>query len=322
MRIYVGGSLHNVPVNGELCRSFAAALGVEIVRRGHYLLNGCRSAFDEEIAKAAHSWLLANDAPNAEERIISYCLKGDRPIHNLGRVSSSALPDWQMTHPKLLVPEQIERAAAAIFVAGSEGTYWARNWAFYARRPILGVPRFGGAGEEIYQQELERLLTRSPLMGNDFETLNHLFSDVASYATRVVDLTKRLVIPPIVFSIMSFDKAYLPIYRVFEQVCKDFGFKTERTDQSVSTERIIPRIENGIRNSPFVLADVSDESVNVLYEVGFAKALGKDVILTARKGTTLPFDAYDIQTVFWEKPADLRTELRRVIRGLLAKFDI
>lgn len=321
MRIYVGGSLRNVPVDDDLCHSFVGALGVEIVKQGHYLLSGCRSTLDEEIAKAAYNWLLANDAANAEERIISYCLKGDRPIHNLGRVSSSALPDWQMNHPKLMVPEQIERATAAIFVAGSEGTYWARNWAYYARRPILGIPRFGGAGEEIYHQELERLLARSPLLGNDFEILNYLSLDVASYAKRVVELTKRLVIPQVVFSIMSFDKKYLPIYRVYEQVCGDFGFKADRTDQSVSSERIIPRIENGIRNSPFVLADVSDESVNVLYEVGFAKALGKDVILTARAGTILPFDAYDIQTVFWEKPADLRTKLRGVIRGLLVKFD-
>jgi|SRR5215469_1957896 len=320
MRIYVGGSLRDVPVDEELCRSFAGALGIEIVKQGHYLLNGCRSTLDEEIAKAAYNWLLANDAANAEERIISYCLKGDRPIHNLGRVSSSALPDWQMNHPKLLVPEQIERATAAIFVAGSDGTYWARNWAYYARRPILGVPRFGGAGEEIYQQELQ-LLARSPLLRNDFERLNQVSLDVASYAKRVVELTKRLVIPKTVFSIMSFDEQYLPIYRVYEQVCEYFGFKADRTDQSVSSERIIPRIEDGIRNSPFVLADVSEERVNVLYEVGFAKALGKDVILTAREGTKLPFDAYDIQTVFWEKPADLRTKLRRVIRGLLVKFD-
>jgi len=321
MRIYVGGSLRDVPINEDLCCSFARALGVEIVKQGHYLLNGCRCAFDEEIAKAAHDWLLANDAANAGERIISYCLKSQRPIHNFGRVSTSALPDWQMTHPKLLVPEQIERATAAIFVAGREGTFWARNWAFYARRPILGIPRFGGAGEEIYQQELERLLACSPLMGNDFETLNRLSSDVASYAKQVVDLTKRLVIPQIVFSIMSFDKEYLPVFKSFEQVCKEFGFKADRTDQSLSSERIVPRIENGIRNSPFVMADVSDESVNVLYEVGFARALGKDVILTARKGTTLPFDAHDIPTIFWQKQADLRTELRKRIGGLMVKLE-
>src|SRR5262249_18557144 len=120
MRIYVGGSLRHFPIDKELCRTFAGALGIEIVKRGHSLLNGCRSAFDEEIANAAQKWLIANNAALTGERIISYCLKGDRPIHNCGRVSASELSDWHMNHPKLLVPEQIERAAAAIFVAGNE----------------------------------------------------------------------------------------------------------------------------------------------------------------------------------------------------------
>ncbi len=120
---------------------------------------------------------------------------------------------------------------------------------------------------------------------------------------------------------MSFKDEYDPVYKVFRKVCEEFGFTVERTDQSLSSERIIPRIENGIRNSPFVLADVSEDSGNVLYEVGFARALGKDVIFTARKGTKLPFDAYDIQTIFWEKPEDVKIHLRKAIRWLLDKFD-
>jgi hypothetical protein len=275
MRIYVGGSLRNIPRDEELCHKFTRALGVEIVRQGHSLLNGCRSAFDKEIASAAYDWLKANDPDNADNRVISYCLKNDSPAFCLGSVRRSALPDWQMTHPKLYVPEQIAESRASIFVAGSEGTYWARNWAFYARRPILGVPRFGGAGEEIYQQELDRLRSScSPTKGH-FETLNQLSLDVENYAKQVVDVAKQLVIPRVVFSVMSFRKEYLPVYKVFQEACKKFGFTVERTDQSLTAERIIPRIENGIRNSPFVLADISEDSTNVLYEVGFARALGR-----------------------------------------------
>ena len=47
--------------------------------------------------------------------------------------------------------------------------------------------------------------------------------------------------------------------------------------------------ENGIRNSAFIIADISEGGANVLYEVGFARALGKDVIFTAREGTKLHF---------------------------------
>lgn len=94
----------------------------------------------------------------------------------------------------------------------------------------------------------------------------------------------------------------------------------ERKRKSQSRERIIPRIETGIRQSAFVIADVTEGSANVFYEVGFARALGKDVILTARQGTKLPFDVGDIPTIFWEIQADLKDRLRACLEGLRAKY--
>jgi hypothetical protein len=320
MRIFVGGSLRDIRRDEALCKEFVSALGSAIVKRGHVLLNGCRSSLDVEIARAAQEWLTSNARIPAEQ-IISYCLSGDEPVHTFGIVRASALSDWHMNHPQLRVPEQIELAAATIFVAGSEGTFWAKNWAFHARKPILGVPCFGGAGKEIYDQELERLRGSSPTIAEDYETLNQLSTDMSRYAQEVVALAERLIIPRSVFPIMSFKREFRDVYDSYQQVCKDFGFEVqERTDESTSRERIIPRIEIGIRQSAFVIADVTEWSPNVFYEVGFAKALGKDVILTARKGTELPFDAGDIPTIFWEILRDLKDKLRACLEGLKAKY--
>jgi nucleoside 2-deoxyribosyltransferase len=87
----------------------------------------------------------------------------------------------------------------------------------------------------------------------------------------------------------------------------------------------VPRIENGIRKSAFVIADLSIAdlsmpSPNVYYEVGYAKALGKDVILTAKKGTPLPFDVGDIPTIFWATQKELREGLRKCLAGLVGKY--
>jgi hypothetical protein len=294
-------------------------LGREIVKQGHILLGGCRSSLDQEIAKAAQEWLTGN-AGNPEQRIISYCLRSDHPVHRFGRVRTSELLDWEMHHPKLIAPEQIELADATIFVAGNEGTFWAKNWAFYARKPILGVPRFGGAGEEIYRQELERLRTRTATLAEDYEILNQLAINMSNYAQEVVALAERLVIPRIVFTVMSFEREFRDVYASYREVCRESGFEVERTDESTSGERIIPRIENGIRQSAFVIADVSQPSPNIFYEVGFARGLGKDVILTARQGTQLPFDLHDVPTIYWDIQEDLKDGLRRYLVGLRAKF--
>jgi hypothetical protein len=319
MRIFVGGSLRDVARDQEMCRDFVAALGVQIVKQGHVLLNGCRSSLDEEIARSAQEWLRNNDG-NPDEQIVSYCLRTDKPVHSFGRIRISELPDWQMNHPQLRVPEQIALADATIFVDGNEGTFWAKNWAFYARKPILGVPRFGGAGEVIYYQERGRLGASSSLVGEDYETLNQLAPDITRYAHEVVALAERLVIPRSVFAIMSFGREFRDVFDSYSEVCREYGFEAERTDMSASPDRIIPRIETGIRQSAFVIADVTDSSPNVFYEVGFARALNKDVILTARRGTELPFDLSDVPTIFWELQADLKDGLRKYLEGVKAKY--
>ncbi len=311
--------MREVPREPELCREFVAALGREIVRQHHVLLNGCQGSVDKEVAIAAKAWLDSNGG-NSDASIISYRLRSYQQVHEIGRVRLSSLPDWQMNHAELRVPEQIELADATIFIAGRDGTFLAKNWAFYARKPILGIPRFGGAGETIYDQELTRLRMISPTIAEDYETLNQVSTDISHHVKEVVALAERMVMPRSVFTIMSFKREFRDVYASCKEVCKEFGFVAERTDESGSLERIIPRVEKGIRGSGIVIADVSEGSPNVFYEVGFARGLGKDVIMTARKGTELPFDVGDIPAIFWEIQDDLKEGLRKCFANLKSKY--
>jgi nucleoside 2-deoxyribosyltransferase len=119
---------------------------------------------------------------------------------------------------------------------------------------------------------------------------------------------------------MSFKREFRDVYATFKEVCKEFGFEAERTDESVSLERIVPRVEKGIRGSAFVIADVSEGTPNVFYEVGFARGLGKDLIMTAKKGTELPFDVGDIPAIFWEIQEDLKERLRKCLAGFRGRY--
>ncbi len=42
----------------------------------------------------------------------------------------------------------------------------------------------------------------------------------------------------------------------------------------------------------FVIADVTEMSANVFYEIGFAEGFCRPVILTTKQGTVLPFEAH------------------------------
>ena len=324
MKIYVGGSLKDGPVDAELCKQFIERLGAKIAEHGHILLTGCRGSLDKAIAESANSWLEQNgqDTKEIRKRIISYKLKADQPIHNFGRVQVSKRADWSLTTPDLSLPEQIAEADVAIFVAGSEGTFFAANWARISGKPILGVARFGGAGSVLFEGERENFSKKySHLVSKeDFDMLNQYTNDVDQLAEDVITLCESLMTSNSVFIVMSFKKEYIDVYDSYAAVCKDFGFKAVRTDQVTSLERITPRILDGIRHSAFVIADVTEKSLNVFYEIGFADGLGRPVIITAKEGTELPFDIKDTPIVFWSTLNELKQKLQPIVAEVKMKL--
>ena len=62
-----------------------------------------------------------------------------------------------------------------------------------------------------------------------------------------------------------------------------------------------------------VIADVTETSPNVFYEIGFAEGLGRPIIATAKEGTKLPFDIVDTPVTFWNSLDDLKTKLQPLI---------
>jgi hypothetical protein len=85
----------------------------------------------------------------------------------------------------------------------------------------------------------------------------------------------------ICFVIQPFDKG--PYDKRYEDILKpaitDAGLEPYRVDQDPSVTIPIEDIENHIREAEICLADISTNNPNVWYEVGFAFANGKPVVL-------------------------------------------
>ena len=314
MKIFVGGSLRNIAKNEELCQLFVQRLGERIVEREHILLTGCRGSLDKMIAEAAGQWLEKN-GKDVRKHIISYRLKNDKPAHRVGRIQVSKRADWELTHPDLDSPEQIADADVAVFVAGGHGTFHAANWARIADKPVLGIGQFGGSGEAIFEKERERFGNRYGHLVTieDFDVLNQDTDEIDQLAKDVLVLCESLMVPNTVFIIMSFKKEFDELYNVYKVVCKKFGFNAVRTDKVLSLDKILPRILQGIRHSAFVIADVTETSPNVFYEIGYAEGLGRPVIATAKVDTKLPFDIVDTPVTFWSSLEDLESKLEPLI---------
>lgn len=125
-------------------------------------------------------------------------------------------------------------------------------------------------------------------------------------------LAERLVRPTETFVIMSFAQRgeLRDAYNTLVRVCSKFGYRAFKVDEHLdSTRRIVPAITSAIRRSAFVVADVTDPRPNVYYELGYAHALGKDVVVTAKEGTALPFDIFDVPTQYWDSQDTLEKKL-------------
>jgi hypothetical protein len=226
--------------------------------------------------------------------------------------------DWDLSHPDLNPPEQIAEADVAVFVAGGDGTFSAANWARIAGKPILGVAQFGGAASQIFEQERGRFDERyaERVEAEDFDILNQDTDDIEQLVSDVIALCEKIATSNTVFTIMPFTEEFRDVYASYVAVCREFGFNAVRTDESESGERIIPRILEGIRRAAFVIADVTHPTANVFYEIGFAEGLGRSVIVSAKKGTTLPFDIVDIPVLYWSGQEELKERLRRRVKEI------
>jgi nucleoside 2-deoxyribosyltransferase len=316
--LIVGGPPSGHPLPTDM-RTFANELGRQVLAQGYVLLNGCMNEFDKVIAEGALAQANAGPKLDAKRSIRSWVLSGHEPSHRIGQLQQSALSSWDPGEGPQALPEPIAHADAVVLVDGERGTFRTANLARLAGKPVLPVAVFGGAAAILYDNESQRLASgRSGTPAPDFSVLNaYQPSDWAEYAAEVVSLAGRMISGTSVFVVMSFRPESDDTYGTIERVCRDFHLQAIRTDKTMETERIFERIVRGIHDAALVIVDVSFSSPNIYYELGYAEALGKTVIVIAKEGTELPFDTKDIPTLFWKDQTRLASALAAVMRQIM-----
>lgn len=122
-----------------------------------------------------------------------------------------------------------------------------------------------------------------------------------------------------IFVIMSFDKKYDDIYEALKMAGKMVDgrvLKIERVSEPNGDYIITERIEKSIKNAELIICDISEKSLNVFYELGYARAKNKTIIMTAKKGTELPFDIRQYKTNFY----DSALHLQKIVVGELNSY--
>jgi nucleoside 2-deoxyribosyltransferase len=84
-----------------------------------------------------------------------------------------------------------------------------------------------------------------------------------------------------------------------------------RADQITQLGRITDQIMDAIETADIVIADITGRNANVLWELGFAHALGKPCALLMRNVDQAPFDIYDHRRVDYQ-PTPTEEDERRL----------
>jgi hypothetical protein len=121
-----------------------------------------------------------------------------------------------------------------------------------------------------------------------------------------------------------FDKRFEDVY---EPAIIAAGLEAYRVDRDPRVDVPIDAIEDGIRSAAICLADITTDNPNVWYELGFAFAAGKPVVMVCaeeRSGKKYPFDIQHRTVIPYlsEAPRDfekLRTDLTARLTALLEK---
>jgi hypothetical protein len=99
--------------------------------------------------------------------------------------------------------------------------------------------------------------------------------------------------PNTAFIMMPIDKSSPDnedIYEAYKECFVKFGIKAIRADEIEHEDVITKKIIEAIQNSEFLVGDLTNERPSVYYEIGYAHALGRRVILYRRAGTSIHFD--------------------------------
>lgn len=94
------------------------------------------------------------------------------------------------------------------------------------------------------------------------------------------------------FVIQPYGGKYDTLYKdIYAPAIKEAGLEPYRVDNDPAVRDILAEIERKIEDSKICFADLTEDNPNVWYELGYASAIGKDVVMISNNcREKLPFD--------------------------------
>lgn len=133
-------------------------------------------------------------------------------------------------------------------------------------------------------------------------------------------LTGVAAIPTDVFVVMPFRAELEPIYQIIKEAGQGVGLRIIRADEMVAPGQITVQIFDAVARAGLIVADITAQNPNVLFEIGMATSLGKDILIISQDRERIPFDIADHQVIFYENTIGGAQRLREQLATAMRLF--
>lgn len=118
----------------------------------------------------------------------------------------------------------------------------------------------------------------------------------------------------------EFDDVYTTIKDCVEGATSSVG-RCFRLDENQPAGRITERLLRELSSTSFCVADLTGNKPNVMWELGYAMALGRPTIIVTQQRADVPFDIHDMHSLEYDRnrlTRTLSTPLRQVVIDTVA----
>lgn len=125
-----------------------------------------------------------------------------------------------------------------------------------------------------------------------------------------------------VMVLMPFRDDKRPVYeQAIKPACEASGLSCWRADDGPKPHEVLRDIWAGIRFAKVILADISHQNPNVLYELGIAHTIGAWPIIICDESTELPFDLRHLRCIVYSSTPEGVAELRNTLSERLRRAE-
>lgn len=127
-----------------------------------------------------------------------------------------------------------------------------------------------------------------------------------------------LIEPALCFVLMEFTSPYNEIYdTLIRPTVEQEGFRCLKSDDIFSTTSVIEDIWSNINKAILIIAEISSNNPNVMYELGICHTVGKNVMMITQKPDEIPFNFRHMRCYPYENDIPGSKELRKNIKSVI-----